>query len=182
MRQSFIENLESRQLMSVSLTAGGTLNVIGSDLAQDNYRIQDVGSKVEVIKLGGDLVPTGQKWTFDLAKVNKVYANGKGNHDYFAASVSNRPITLDGGAGNDQLYGGGADDTLRGGDGKDTLNGNTGSDRLSGGADNDRLSGGDDNDTLDGEGGRDSLIGGAGRDQGKRAKTDRVFTQIEELL
>lgn len=164
MRQSLIENLESRRLMSVSLTAGGTLNVIGSDAAADSYSIYKVGSKVQVNKLAADLAPTGQTWSFDAAKVKKIFADGKGNHDYFSVAAGTIPATLEGGSGNDQLYAGSGNDALKGEAGKDTLGGGSGQDKLYGGDQDDVLYGNDGNDHLHGDAGSDYLDGQAGDD------------------
>lgn len=72
------------------------------------------------------------------------------------------PITLDGGAGNDQLDGYQGPETMIGGDGDDTLEGNRGDDHLFGGAGNDTVDGGDDADEVRGGDG-DDVVGGGGR-------------------
>jgi Ca2+-binding RTX toxin-like protein len=82
-------------------------------------------------------------------------------------------ITVNAGAGNDELSGGALADTLNGGLGNDSINGGDGNDiadggagldRLFGGAGADSLNGGDGDDTMDGGGGLDTLDGGAGFD------------------
>lgn len=164
MRQSIIENLEARQLMSVSV-GGNTLNIVGSDATADRYSVYQVGSKVQVNKLNEEFVPTGQKWTFDAAKVKTVYFNGKGKDDYIAVGLG-VPSTLEGGAGNDQLYGG---------SGNDWINGSSGKDVLGGGAGNDTIMGGDQNDKLYGSAGNDQLYGGTGSDELKGGEGDDLL-------
>jgi Ca2+-binding RTX toxin-like protein len=73
--------------------------------------------------------------------------------------------TLDGDAGNDQLFGGNDDDTLFGGDGNDVMAGDAGNDELFGGKGADQISGGDGDDEIEGEEHADILTGGAGNDQ-----------------
>jgi Ca2+-binding RTX toxin-like protein len=82
------------------------------------------------------------------------FAFGSGNDTVNAASTTSG-ISVDSGAGNDNLTGGSGNDTFYGG---------TGNDALFGGAGADQLYGGDGNDTLDGGSGADNLQGGAGDD------------------
>jgi len=72
--------------------------------------------------------------------------------------------TLNGGAGNDQIYGYGGNDILNGGDGNDALYGGAGADQLFGGDGNDALLGGAGNDLLVGSLGDDYIDGGEGDD------------------
>ncbi|ABD56598.1 Hint domain-containing protein [Jannaschia sp. CCS1] len=58
----------------------------------------------------------------------------------------------------------GNDDTIEGGAGNDEIYGEEGNDVLDGGADNDTLFGGDGDDSVQGGAGQDSLIGGQGND------------------
>ncbi|MDO8416574.1 MAG: calcium-binding protein, partial [Agitococcus sp.] len=69
-----------------------------------------------------------------------VTMNGTDNNDTLTA-LNNYPNTLNGAAGNDNLYGGTGNDTLNGGDGSDLLDGGTGADLYDGGAGNDILGG-----------------------------------------
>jgi Ca2+-binding RTX toxin-like protein len=80
------------------------------------------------------------------------------------SAVTNTPVMLSGGAGDDTLDGGGGNDALDGGDGNDSLDGGVGDDVLTGGAGNDTLSGGAGDDQLFGGAGNDQLHGGAGAD------------------
>ena len=68
-------------------------------------------------------------------------------------------LTLDGGAGDDQLRGGDGADTLLGGAGDDFVDGNIGADTAQLGSGNDTFQWdpGDGSDTVDGQGGKDTL-------------------------
>lgn len=69
--------------------------------------------------------------------------------------------TIDGGAGNDEIFGQGGDDSLDGGDGNDTVQGGVGEDTIIVGAGNDDLSGGLDSDLFFAtEGGNHTITGG----------------------
>ena len=93
--------------------------------------------------------------------------------DYNASSLSSTPVTVRGGAGNDDFqggpgndtfYGGGGDDNIDGHEGDDTIYGEAGNDTLFGGAGNDTINGGDSDDRIEGGRGADILTGGAGAD------------------
>ncbi len=75
-----------------------------------------------------------------------------------------RPLSIDGGLGNDLITGGLGDDRLRGGPGDDNVTGNAGDDWLFGDEGRDSLNGSQGNDLLHGGTGTDSLIGGDGSD------------------
>lgn len=74
------------------------------------------------------------------------------------------PITIDGGAGDDDLDGYQGPETFHGGDGNDVLEGNQGDDHLFGEAGNDTIEGGDGADEVRGGDG-DDLVGGGGTAQ-----------------
>lgn len=69
------------------------------------------------------------------------------------------PVTVDGGAGDDEITGGSGDDVLHGGTGDDTITGYGGDDRIYGDAGDDDLDGSSGNDTIEGGPGRDSING-----------------------
>ena len=87
---------------------------------------------------------------------------GEGGDDALLAGAGNDYIH--GGAGNDRLWGQDSDDGLDGGVGADFLAGGAGDDSLTGGAGADYLAGEAGNDTLDGGAGYDILAGGDGGD------------------
>jgi len=82
--------------------------------------------------------------------------------------------TLDGGPGNDRVIGDDGDDTLIGGDGNDTIEGKVGSDRVDGGAGDDHISG-------DGSEGQwsDVIDGGSGTDTIDLDWTDRTYDYVQ---
>jgi len=89
--------------------------------------------------------------------------NANGGDDIITASnglASLIHLTIDGGAGNDQITGGDGNDTLLGGDGDDLIIGGRGNDLLFGGAGNDTFvwNPGDGSDTIEGGDGTDSLL------------------------
>ena len=98
------------------------------------------------------------------------------------ASQSSRPITIEGGLGNDTLIGSRFADLLIGGSGRDSLIGNAGQDTLNGGAGNDFISGGDDADSLIGGTGSDTLQGDTGADSIRYDIYDRLFVDPTDLL
>jgi hypothetical protein len=75
------------------------------------------------------------------------------------------PMTVYGGAGDDQISGGSGRDHLEGGDGRDSIDGGAGRDRLRGGTGANRLEGGAGNDDLRGGPGDDTMWGGTGNDR-----------------
>ena len=82
-------------------------------------------------------------------------------------------LTINGGAGDDDVTGSGGPDTIVGGKGRDRLNGRHGSDRLVGGRGHDHLSGREQRDTLLGGPGRDVADGGRGSRDLCRAERER---------
>ncbi|QOV87807.1 calcium-binding protein [Humisphaera borealis] len=72
---------------------------------------------------------------FALGSVKAIVMNGNGGNDSLTVSdLVLKPVTLNGGAGDDTLRGGGGNDTLNGGNGADTLDGGRGGDVFNGGA------------------------------------------------
>jgi hemolysin type calcium-binding protein len=67
------------------------------------------------------------------------------------------PLTVDGGAGSDNLYGGAGNDEIDGGDDDDGLHSAGGDDELLGGAGNRNINAGDGADTIDGGAGDDGI-------------------------
>lgn len=169
----FISRLESRRFLSAVLAPDGVLTVTGTD-GPDHIRV----TPYTVAHHGHDHAPhpsirvvdNGVAIDFDPAAVTRVVIEGGAGSDSLAALHLSRPVTINGGEGNDFLYGGNLDDVLSGGAGNDLLNGGAGNDRLEGGAGRDILNGGSGDDLLlarDGE--LDVLNGGEGHD---RAEVD----------
>ena len=88
-----------------------------------------------------------------------VVADGGDGNDTVPRQAYHTPITVNGGAGDDDLTGSVEGDVIDGGDGNDTISGEEGDDQLRGGPGNDTIAGAAGNDTIDGGSGRDSLSG-----------------------
>ncbi|MDB5322868.1 MAG: calcium binding hemolysin protein [Phycisphaerales bacterium] len=193
----YMETLERRSLLAASLSAGGTLAIAG------RHRDDDVEIFLNAV-LPKHLLVTfnGVETVFEAARVKRIYVNcGEGNDSVQMRDASDyvtihggpvipveRPTTLLGGLGVDDLegsdaanfidgqdgddlvYGGQADDTLLGGDGDDQIDaGNIGTTSrggsiMRGGNGNDFLYGGNGNDSISGGPGNDVINGRAGRD------------------
>src|SRR4051794_37230362 len=96
---SFIEELESRQLLSATLT-GGTLTVTGTNKA-DNISIKAAGNSV-VVKLN-----KGRAQTFTRSAVKQLVVSGGAGDDKITVNGAFNDATIDGGAGNDRIKGSG---------------------------------------------------------------------------
>lgn len=152
---SFVESLESRQLMSVSLS-GSTLNVFGTPNA-DAISVS--------AGLYGRVTVTDNGLTNSYAGVNQVRVYGYGGNDTIsAASTFTRQIIASGGTGNDWIRGGAANDSLIGEEGIDTIYGGAGQDSIRGGSAADWILGDSGNDSLWGDAGADNVHGGTGND------------------
>jgi hypothetical protein len=102
-------------------------------------------------------------FTFDRSTFSKIEVDGKGGNDRIdlvnGGGAFDKPITVDGGAGNDTLRGAAGAEKLLGGSGDDDIDGNIGADTVDGGSGNDRIEWdpGDGSDTVDGASGTDAL-------------------------
>ncbi len=96
---------------------------------------------------------------------------GAGNDNLQTVEVAG---TLDGGPGNDRLDGDRGDDTLLGGEGNDSIEGEAGGDLVDGGAGDDHISG-------DGSEGQwtDTIDGGAGTDTIDVDWSDRTYDYVQ---
>ena len=143
-----LQPLESRRLLSVTL-ADGVLTVTGTDNADQ----LGVGRSATMIVVNDN----GSSSEWDPTLVTSIVINALGGNDQVAVvRPVAKPITANGGAG---------DDALRGSAGRERLNGDAGADRLFGGGGGDLLDGGDDNDILVGGAGPDRMLGGNGDDR-----------------
>lgn len=142
-----LEQLESRRLLSVTLD-NGVLTVTGTE---DHDQLA-VGRSTTMIVVNDN----GAHHSFNPADVNSIVINGLGGADRIGIGPGvNKPITANGGGGNDYITGG---------TGPEHLNGDAGDDKILGGAGNDVIDGGADNDYLSGGPGMDVIRGGAGND------------------
>src|SRR3954452_17387780 len=102
-------------------------------------------------------------FTFDRSTFSKIEVDAKGGNDRIdlvnGGGAFDKPITVDGGAGNDTLRGAAGAEKLLGGSGDDDIDGNIGADTVDGGSGNDRIEWdpGDGSDTVDGASGTDAL-------------------------
>jgi hypothetical protein len=165
---SFIERLESRELLSAVNISHGAIIVTGSN-GNDVLTISlTPGNKKIAINYWE--VAHMQNPTFKVIKakgIKKIQVDMRGGDDSAGVSVANLPIRINikGGTGNDEL---GADvkrgAVLDGGAGNDVINGGRGNDRLVGGAGNDNMGGGAGDDVIIGGAGNNNLKGEAGND------------------
>ena len=138
---------------------GGVLTIIGSDTAGDVIAISRLLNNIVVVSSISGLK------SFALSAVTEIRVDARGGND-IVATLSNvtKPMTIDGGAGNDVLTGGGGANTIFGGAGNDLLYGADGADILFGGDGDDVLFGGQGRDFLIGGDGADTLLGNADDD------------------
>ncbi len=99
----------------------------------------------------------------DMGTTEKLALNANGGDDAFSATgnlAALVAITVDGGAGNDNLLGGNGIDVLLGGDGNDFVDGQQGNDvgLLGAGDDTFQWDPGDGNDVIEGQQGTDSML------------------------
>ena len=102
-------------------------------------------------------------FSLDIGTSEKLVVNANGGDDSFSTSGNLGgliKLTVDGGAGNDQITGSNGDDLLLGGDGNDVIDGQQGSDVALMGAGNDvfRWDPGDGSDLIEGQDGTDKML------------------------
>jgi Ca2+-binding RTX toxin-like protein len=162
--RAVLEGLESRQMLSATLSAKGTLVADGGSgndtivISRDPRRT----SKIRVTING-----VGAK--FPSASVKRIEMYGEGGADRLTLNdslgvISARGATLMGEAGDDTLVGGLASVTFDGGDDNDSILGSSKADVMLGGAGADTLIGGKGDDQASGGAGNDLLYGSAGSD------------------
>jgi Ca2+-binding RTX toxin-like protein len=177
---AMVESLESRQLLSVALTSG-TLQI-------DGTRHSDaIAVTVDSTREGRLLVTVnGVSESIRAKNVKQISINaglGTDTVNLHPDTDVDKPMTILGGSGNDNLNGEGGksfingedgddlisgshsnDDTINGGDGEDFILAGNGDNVISGGADNDHITCGTGNDFVSGGAGNDIVDGGGGRD------------------
>jgi len=176
-----IEELESRQYMSASLSSSGVLDVTGTS-GPDTIllKLANGGSEVKVM-VNGD----AQKFT--ASDVTQVDVTGGGGKDYIAIKQATGaftiPAVLNGTAGGDTLIGASGADTLAAGSGKESLEAGSGANVLDGGPGKDTLVGGSGDDVLQsGDGGKTVIVGGAGSDTIIGSSIDSITTDSSQNL
>jgi hypothetical protein len=143
---SLIEQLESRQLLAVTL-ADGVLTVSGSSRA-DNIKVtgRPGATGAIIVKINN-----GAAKSFSRADVDFVNVSGKAGNDRITVGGVVRGLTISAGSGDDVVKSGGSADLILGGSGDDDLFGRNGNDQIYGEAGDDSVIGGNGNDTLGGD-------------------------------
>jgi Ca2+-binding RTX toxin-like protein len=142
--------------------ANGKVRMLGTNSADDAVVREEADGIVylSVRKIGR---------AFKASQVKSLSADLLGGNDVFLlknlASSLKIPMTISGGAGNDNITAAAGNDVLNGNDGNDSLFGGLGNDELHGGVGNDSLRGDAGNDRLFGEDGNDTIFGGPGADK-----------------
>ena len=136
----------------------------GNDTAEVNGAN---GAEVFTITANGDRVRFDRvspaPFSLDIGTTENLVVKANGGDDVISAVgnlASLIKLTIDGGAGNDQIFGGNGADRLLGGDGNDFIDGNQGNDVAMLGAGDDRFQWdpGDGSDIVEGEAGTDTLL------------------------
>jgi Ca2+-binding RTX toxin-like protein len=175
--------------VSVSLTGGNTLQVVGGDGADGIDVNHETDSKCpggspcyllndslagSALSASAPCVVTGTPGTSDeralcpASGVTGLAMFGHGGDDILTVGKSARALRADihGGAGGDGIIGGSKADTLYGGSGRDQIFGARGNDTIVGGPGSDRtLIGSAGDDLLKGQAGNDGMNGGPGHDR-----------------
>lgn len=141
-----------------TVSGGSGTDTVGGDAGTDIQLEETNAPEVFVYRNSIKGIGTDDDEEIFLAGTDKVHIIGGGGNNRIDASKSIRPVTLEGGNGNDTLIGSNLSDQLLGGAGEDSLNGQYGNDLLNGGTENDMLTGGFGNDTLTGGDGTDILV------------------------
>jgi hypothetical protein len=151
------EQLENRQMFAAAL-ANGALTVTGTE---NNDSIVVAKRPNNLLRV----VTNSVVQQFNLSQVSKVVVNARSGNDVVRINSNvTLPVTINGGAGNDELHAGG---------GATEINGSSGSDFIYGGLKNDKLNGESGVDTIVSLGGgtSDKLSGGSSTDVFWRDKT-----------
>jgi len=145
---------------NTDLNEGGagvdTVEVNGAN-AGDQFTVAPNGARVRFDRT--NLIP----FTLDIGTSENLVVNMNGGDDVFTASnglATLIRLSVDGGAGNDQITGGDGSDFLSGGDGNDLIIGGRGNDTALLGAGDDTFvwNPGDGSDTVEGQDGADTMI------------------------
>jgi Ca2+-binding RTX toxin-like protein len=136
--------------------AADTVTVEGTNGA-DNIQVQGAGSSFSVAGLAATMTINGSEAANDALIVSALDGDDVVSASGLPATIVQ--LTVDGGAGNDQIIGSQGADTLLGGDGNDLVIGGRGSDVAILGAGDDTFTWnpGDGSDTVEGQDGQDTL-------------------------
>lgn len=129
--------------------APGEANHATVTVYNGNYVINDTGATSLTATAGCVVDPhTTQTVDCPVTGVTSLSVDLGDGNDYFNAFWIFTPVTVHGGAGDDNITGGGGADHLYGDAGNDTLHGELGDDYLEGGPGTDTVSGDGGNDTI----------------------------------
>ncbi len=148
-----------------------------TDKQKEKLDLKD-GNDVIKIQTGAkasQIIVTGYGVTQIFDDISQVTVDGgAGNDEITVDSAVTIGVAMRGGDGDDKLYGGSGNDSIDGGAGKDLIKGGLGDDQINGGAGtdtiygefgNDTIDGGDEDDVIDGGSDNDTIRGGAGNDK-----------------
>jgi len=156
-----VDDLTGTDVKNVDADLGGTDGqadrvVVNGTNGPDRIRVNQGAAGLAVTGLTAQVTLHNQEPSDAL-----VVKGLDGNDDIAAAGLPTQAIalTLDGGAGDDELFGGLGNDMLLGGDGNDTMDGSKGNDVALMGAGDDTFAWdpGDGSDVVEGEDGDDSM-------------------------
>lgn len=160
----FLEMLETRRLLSASLTDSGQLVVMGDQEAPNSITVglSTDGSSVDVT------VNDATVQAFDSSAVSSLVIIGGNGDDVIKIDETNGalaiPTKIFGGSGNDYITSGAGKTFIDGGAGADTILAGSGNSKIVGGGGADSIVAGSGNDVVYGNKGKDSLDGGSGSD------------------
>jgi hypothetical protein len=115
-----------------------------------------------------------QTQSFSNSAVTSIVVNALDGNDRVVLGATVRGATINGGAGDDQLFGGANADSIIGQDGNDVLVGGAGNDSLDGGNGDDLI--------IAADGGLDRIVGGAGSDIAQKDAADTIVSGVEDIL
>ncbi|MEZ6120710.1 MAG: agmatine deiminase family protein [Pirellulaceae bacterium] len=153
-----VETLESRQLMTATLSSSGVWSIVGTNASDEIYVARDEHDpSVLLVEVNGRIV--GEE---HASNVRHIRIQGLRGHDFIeideSAGAIRTPTTIYGQNGDDVILGGSGVDRIFGGAGHDELLGNDGNDFIYGGNGDDYLEGGRGNDLLNGGSGWNELV------------------------
>ena len=164
-----VNDLTGTYVSQVNLDLGALPGGVGGDNTSDTLSINatDAAENVQAIGNGSSYTVSGLPATVNVlnseGNLDSLAVNLQGGDDNFNASslaAGVTRLTVDGGAGDDQLTGSQGDDVLLGGDGSDVIIGGRGSDTAFMGDGNDTFvwNPGDGSDVVEGQGGSDTMV------------------------
>jgi Ca2+-binding RTX toxin-like protein len=132
--------------------------ILNGTNSADNVQVAGAGTSFSVSGLPAFVAVSGSEGTNDQLAVNTLGGNDTINASALPAGVVQ--LTVDAGAGNDQIIGSQGADVLIGGDGNDSVNGGRGNDVAFLGAGDDTFvwNPGDGSDTVEGQSGFDTML------------------------